>query len=168
MLLLVIIQEKTKTTIIKTPWLTATSGWQLGYDKSLLAVAVLSVTYLLGTTACALRECWGPVRCQGRRLCSQRVAQLALQVRGTRACSQYKDIWVRKLPPQWGCWTLTRVDKLLSSAKERWCSPASLPCTAGAHTFHATLIKRLLSPVSQRFTSVLLLSISVLRAYFSD
>lgn len=43
MLLLVIIQEKTKTTPIQTPWLTATSGWQLGYDKFLLAVAVLSI-----------------------------------------------------------------------------------------------------------------------------
>lgn len=62
---------------------------------------------------------------------------------------------------------LTRVDKLLSSAKEQWCSPASLARNAGTHTFHATLIKSLLSPDSQHFMSVLL-NISTRRVYFSN
>lgn len=58
MLNLVIIQEKTKTTPIQTPWLTATSGWQLGYDKFLLAVTVLSI---LGISLEQLHVLWESV-----------------------------------------------------------------------------------------------------------
>lgn len=106
-------------------------------------------------------------RCWGCSFCFQLWQQTSTQRRGKSRHSECEGMPEGKLPPKQSCWTWTPVDKLLSSAEERLCSPPWLAGTAGAPAMHAALITALLSLLHQCLPPGLL-SIPVAAAHHSS